>query len=183
MRDFKHFCRKEIIVIYPITITGRYFGFTGFWWEIHWFGGIGKLRHLEKQTGSKRINKIPQSIRIQRLPIITGRYFGFTGIWRENSFVWQDWQTPTFREANLTTRSRWETTYKFRFHGCNNRNSMGNNFLFRVSRKSLLVIWMKAFVLKFLFLPQKALSWYHIQPTIHLRGVLEMTWKSDKAKQ
>ena len=92
-------------------------------------------------------------------------------------------QHLAFREANLTTRSRWETTYKFWFHGCNNRNSMGNNFLFRVSRKSLLVIWMKAFVLKFLFLPQKALSWYHIQPTIHLGGVLEMTWKSDKAKQ
>ena len=40
---------------------------------------------------------------------------------------------------------------------------------------------MKAFVLKFLFLAQKALSWYHIQPTIHLGEFWR--WRENPIKQ
>ena len=40
--------------------------------KIRLFGGIGRLRHLEKQTGSKKDQQNTPIIRIQWLPIITG---------------------------------------------------------------------------------------------------------------
>ena len=68
--------KRKIVVIHPHIISGKDFGLWEFDGNICWFGGIGKLRHLEKANRFRKGSINAPIIRIQRLPKITGKDFG-----------------------------------------------------------------------------------------------------------
>ena len=67
--------KGKIIVVHPYIISGKDFVYRNLMGNIHWFDGIGKLRHLEKQTGSAKGRENTPIIRIQQMHIIAGKDF------------------------------------------------------------------------------------------------------------